>query len=487
VEKRGIYLFFAMKFLILALCAGTLFLHFNRGDAASEEAPELIKSGAFKTTLQDEERGTYDKPSETEQVGVTGVQVIKSDRTGVRNYEKSYPVLIDAAYRGLLGKVRQELENSANPNMKSFDGGTPLMYCVRNGDDTDEVKIFDLLIDYGARATGFDVGGFTALHMTPNVQDLRRRNYFVEILLKHGARMDEMTKLSESSTKVEGQRHDLRAYNVLEIMINNYDRLGVIDQLMRWGWLFTKAVRARARDYAYDMGLRYITENMDPYETIINRSFKGNALLSMQEQEALRRALSGYGFYQGLRETEFENEYTRILVNDIPVLTYRGMTPLMMAVLKHAAFRVKALLQEAPYLVPVLSGDRFRRTALHMAVLQHNAEIAGALIKAKASVGASDWQGNTPLHLVAWIGNITAQKKLTPLLVEAGGKFNSTNSLGDTVLHRAVRFRDLGYVEYLMVTYKKDIDLQLRNNAGLTAYKLAEKLGLMDMMRVLQK
>jgi ankyrin repeat protein len=158
----------------------------------------------------------------------------------------------------------------------------------------------------------------------------------------------------------------------------------------------------------------------------------------------------------------------------------------MMAVVRGNAVLVRTLLKEATYQLTIQSQDRYRRTVLQMAVLQQNVDVVRMLLKAKADVNAQDWQGNTALHMVAWMGEIIPQKKLTPILVAAGCRLNSTNAMGDTVLHRAVRLRDLGYAEYLMKTYSKEIHKNIKNKSGETAYQLAEKLGLNEMMKVIR-
>jgi ankyrin repeat protein len=458
-----------------------LVLHYNgEGDFSAQPVSE---SAAIEN--KPEESGSYDLPKETEQVGITGVPVIKSDLTGVRNYEKKYPPLIEAAYKGILTGVQKELEAGADPNMRSFDGGTALMYSCRNGDDTDQVKIFDLLVDYGARVRMYDVAGYMPLHIVPFVVDMKKRNYYQEALLKHGARIEDATKLTESSAKVEGQIHTMRAYMMLEIIVNNYDRLGVVDQLMRWGWLYDAKLLGRIREYAYSLGLRYIADEFDSYEGVIP-SFRRTALLPL-ENKALRDALNRWGSGEGLREAEYADEYGIVKVGEKIVPTYHGMTPLMMAVLKRNSGWIERILKESPQQVPVKSTDRYQRTALHMAVLQYTSDIVGMLLKTGSKVDVVDYQGNTPLHLVAYLGDIIVQKKMTPLLIKVSGTLNYQNDLGDTVMHKAVRMRDINYVEYLLKTYEKDLNMNIRNKAGQTPLQLADRLGLAQIVKVLKK
>jgi ankyrin repeat protein len=493
MKNLSIVILCVARLAIVVLWIGMIFVHYNHAvnnNTLNQPAVTLIP-GTYEPADRPEpteHTGFYDVPQDGEKVGVSGIAVIKSDIVGVRNYEKQFPLLIEGAYKSIFDVVKQELERGADPNVKSFEGGTALEYGGRNGDDTDQLKIFDLLIDYGARVRLGDVGGYMAIHMTPTVQDLRRRNHYVAVLLKHGARVEDMTKLEESSTKVEGQRHAARNYNTLEILVNNYDRLGVVDMLMRWGWLHVKPLRERVRAYAYDLGLRDIAGEFDTYDLVL-LPFKNEEKIKLfqSESEKMRAALLKYGGDEGLREVEFDGDYGVMKVGNVSVPLYYGMTPLMLAVLKGSIVRIESILSSAPYQLELKSDDAYKRTALLMAVLQQNVDIVKSLLKAGARIDAVDYQGGNALHLAARIGDLSIQKKITPLLVSAGCLFNAGDVRGETVLHRAVRLRDAVYIEYLMQTYKNVLDLSIKNKEGLTAYGLAKKLGLHDSMRSLME
>lgn len=478
-SNRSLYLFFFARVFIVVMCISVVFLHFRRGAAASSEISETAKIEESVDLPAEKPKG--DIPNPSEHISITGIPVIESDITGVRNYEKTYPPLIEAAYTSLYDDVKKLLESGADPNIRAFDGCTAVNYLCRNGDDTDSMKILDLLIAYGARARIEDIAGYTPLHVVPTMQIFERRNYCWEVLVKNGALIDSVTRMVEGSTRIDNSPK-FRSYSVFEVLVDNYDRLGVIDALIQWGWLASKEIRIRARARAYDIGLRDIAEEFDKYEILLN-GFKGIAF-----DAVVQRQLNAFGLYEGLTPVEYPGEYGKITIDGgISVLLYRGLTPLMMAVLKKDEVLIEDILKKEPYQLKIKSQDMYERTALHLAVIQRQSDAIKPLLAAGSSIDAGDWQGNTPLHIVAWLGNIASQKKLTTLLVGNGATFTIVNKVGETVLHRAVRLRDFEYVEYLLENYRKQLDLNQQNRDGLTAYTLAEKLGLREIMRLLKK
>jgi hypothetical protein len=313
------------------------------------------------------------------------------------------------------------------------------------------------------------------------MQIFERRNYCWEVLVKNGAVIDSVTRMVEGSTRTDNSPK-FKSYSVYEVLVDNYDRLGVVDALIQWGWLATKDTRRRARVRAYDIGLRDIAEDFDKYEMLLN-GFRGIAF-----DGAVVRALNTFGLYEGLTPVEYPGEYGKITIDGgISVLLYRGLTPLMMAVLKRDEALIEDILKKEPHQLKIKSQDMYERMALHLAVIQRQVDAIKPLLAVGSPIDAGDWQGNTPLHIVAWLGDIGPQKKLTTLLLAGGTTFGAVNKIGDTPLHRAVRLRDFAYVEYLLENYRKQLDLDAKNQDGMTAYQIAEKLGLREMTALLKK
>ena len=67
--------------------------------------------------------------------------------------------LIDATIDADIERVQELLENGANPNVKDYDGSTPLMIATRKG----ETNMVKLLLDKGADINIQDSDGKNAL------------------------------------------------------------------------------------------------------------------------------------------------------------------------------------------------------------------------------------------------------------------------------------------------------------------------------------
>lgn len=371
-----------------------------------------------------------------------------------KSYQQTYPPVIEASFKGELNRLKKLLSNDANPNIRAFDNSTALHFSTRNGDDTFSVDVVRELLKYGARARVTDNSGMAPIHQVPAVAQFKNRNELIHMLFLHGADMNVRTYKQDAgvspqfnayNSKQQVTHFDLKRvpktnYNWLEMTVNNFDRTGVIDLLEKWGIFFSKEERTKAQDFAYEIGMRDIADAIAKYDEA-KAAWKANMLS-------------------------------------------RGLNEIMIGALLNDAALVNAHIKDKDK----VSDDIYKRTPLHMAVMRQYPAIVEILLKAGANVHPRDYLGNTPLHQVAWLGDIILQKNLTELLLRYKASLTERNERRENVLHHAIRLHDLPYVEYLMTTYKPEqLGLTDTNREGLTPYYLAEKLNFKEAMKIIPK
>lgn len=371
-----------------------------------------------------------------------------------KSYNQTYPPVVEASFKGDLNTLKKLLENDADPNVRSFDNTTALEFACRNGDDTNSMNIVRELLKYGARARVTDNVGMAPIHQVAAVARLNNRNELIHLLFLHGADLSARTYKQEGglSLKLNIYNSDRQVtrlnydkaprvnYNLLEMIAGNFDRTGIIDLLDNWGGLFPKEDLKQARDWAYDIGFRDIATVFDKYD---------------ESKGSWRKHLEK-----------------------------RGLNNLMIGALTNDPELVKKELKN----INKASEDIYKRTALHMAIMRQYTDIAEILLKAGADVKLKDYRGNTPLHQVAWLGDIMMQKKFTEMLLQYKASFTESNDRRENIIHHAIRMRDLPYLEYLITTYKPEqLGFDRKNVDNLTPYYLAEKLNFKEAMKILPK
>jgi len=142
--------------------------------------------------------------------------------------------------------------------------------------------------------------------------------------------------------------------------------------------------------------------------------------------------------------------------------------------------------------------DRNEYTPLHFAMVffatsqARQLEIIKILLETARQknidiVNAKDAQGCTAVHLVLFVINDQMRIDMLKLLLSYGGNINAQNNLGDTLLHSTVRNNDRPWARILLTdaNFKKIVDPNIKNKAGLNPKDLAKKTYLGDMMKLI--
>lgn len=398
-------------------------------------------------------------------------------RPDPKSYYKEYPPIIEQSFKGDLNSVKKLLVNDADPNARAFDNSTALQFVCRNGDDTFEIQVAQELFKAGARARVTDNSNATPLHQVSAVALFKNRNDLIHMLFLHGADMNARTVLQEGGT-VPGTRP--KDYTLLDMLVNNFDRYGVIDYLQNWGGMVTKEELKKSLDLSFVLGFRDITDAITGYALEIGLS-------DILIKGYVAQTTGGWPlFLAAIRDAEgllyVHNPAKKGWVEN---LESRGLNRLMIAALMGDIELARKEIGNKD----TISNDLYKQTPLFMAIMRRHTQIAQLLLDAGANVKFRDYCGNTPLHMVAWLGDIGLQQELTQLLIKYGAQFKARNDdRKDNVLQRAIRLRDFPYVQYLINSFPAaDLGVADKNVEGLTAYYLAEKLGLRDMLRILPK
>ena len=124
--------------------------------------------------------------------------------------------------------------------------------------------------------------------------------------------------------------------------------------------------------------------------------------------------------------------------------------------------------------------SKFNRTPLHDACDTHNVEIVEFLLRKGANIHTLAKDLETPLHTACRKGN----EKIIKLLIQYGARVNDLSIYDDTPLMMACRYNYFNIVKLLVKTVKI-LDINMANNIGVTALKLAITRGFTGMVTFL--
>src|SRR5688572_26603329 len=111
-----------------------------------------------------------------------------------------------AIYHGPIALVRSLLDAGADPNGHENDGFPPVMAALSTAREipganrrSDVPELLELLLSHGADVGQRGINDYTPLHSAAELGDLE----LVDILLRHGADPDEITRIDDMETALE--------------------------------------------------------------------------------------------------------------------------------------------------------------------------------------------------------------------------------------------------------------------------------------------
>lgn len=116
-----------------------------------------------------------------------------------------------------------------------------------------------------------------------------------------------------------------------------------------------------------------------------------------------------------------------------------------------------------------------------------NRSIIELLVANGADVRASDSLGNTVLHAALRATNYEDRMPLFALLMKHGANINAQNKNGDTMLHVTVENNNIVWVNLVRDHFGKLVNTELRNKKGLTPIEYARYFNFTDVVYALEK
>lgn len=111
-------------------------------------------------------------------------------------------------------------------------------------------------------------------------------------------------------------------------------------------------------------------------------------------------------------------------------------------------------------------------TALHRAAYNNHLQVAELLLSNGANPFARTVDGWHPLHSASKWGHV----EMAALLVDSGSEINAKSNGGNTPLHLAASHKNgRRLLEFLL--YNPNIDINIKNDAGDTAFEIARRSG----------
>jgi len=349
-------------------------------------------------------------------MGLVFFRCVKSDNQAV---DVVIVPLFEAAAAGQYDKMEKLLKNGESPNVIDNDGNCPLAFAVWNGTYLANQKCIELLLQHQADVRLRNRAGQPPLLQTIKIDYKDLRMKIIGKLIKFGANINEK---------------DLKSYTLLEKTVENYDTIGVDMLLSWWGKLINPEVLKAAKERAIQYNFRDVLVELN----------------------------------KGIKPIITDEYWNPILIDP-----RTGLNDLHYSVINNNKNLVSACLERRAD-INKASEDEYGMRPLHYAVLHYYPDMVEFLLTNKANVQGTNLNGNTPLHMIAWLNDHLVAEKIADILLSHGALLNAKNKDGNTLLHLLIYDNNKNLIAYLGKKY--EFDVYTKNGERESAIDLAKRL-----------
>lgn len=331
-------------------------------------------------------------------------------------------------------------------------------YAVRNSNMDEGIQMVELLLEMGADVrrqnsqgnealhTVWRIGGFDKPSIDPTASGFydptlinpSKRIDLLRILIKHGADLNARNKAGDT---------------LLHRMIDMRNVGGVMDIINDWASIINWSVR----------------DDKGQTVTQAAASFLSEQILNMF---GARRPVVGS---DGNPNTKAQN----------------GLNGIMLATIRGDSEMIKRLVAAPTSNINDHSFDSDQFTALIFAVLHRRPLMVELLLNLGANPLVVDAHGNTALHRAMQVPDFNVQKAMIDMLLKnekiRKELINKQNKNGQTIFHWLVRMNRADVLKYMVDTFGRYIDLELRDENRRTALGYAREIRRPEMAKLIEK
>lgn len=354
-----------------------------------------------------------------------------------------YTPLLRAIADGNIAMVKKMIAEGADVNGQSSDpyGMSALDLAVLNGNERNIVELVDILLRAGADPGLQDKQGFTPLHRLPNVPYPSEKDRVAYALLSHNAPIN-IQNFTNGNTPVHT--------NIQE------------QQLDSSVYLF--------KNFAPMMDLNIRNKSGYTALDLANINVVGPALADIYGYDYLDPVKQTQDLQAFSRKNRVVYEWQRFGRNNSNARDIFGRTGLMLAIMRDDYDFAQDQVLERGADVNAQANNKYGNRPLNFACMrmQDALPYVRLLLNNGANPRLTNKQGETPLHMIFSIKDVSERKNVAAALLEKGAYLLATDEKGNTPLHMAALHKD----RTMMLFFKRQLGTWVKNNQELTAQQL---------------